>query len=302
MANSFERIYAVVKKIPRGTVASYGQVALLAGNPRWARVVGYALHANPDPEGIPCYRVVTKDGRTSQLNCGALRKFCALTSLCFHGNTQSITAKSRLVRPQNLLVNRSCSIMWYYPDLTNPVVRCYACAKGVTRMIDIEKLTALAIAYDAGDAKRIQHFIKVYAYSRLLGRREGLEEQKQNVLEAAAVLHDIGIHEAERKHGSSGGHWQEMEGPAVAAPMLQQCGADERESERVQWLIAHHHTYTAGEEKDFRILLEADFLVNAYEDGMTAEQCKTAKDRVFRTETGKQYLEEMFLKPAYQAK
>ena len=80
-------------------------------------------------------------------------------------------------------------------------------------MIDIEKLTALAIAYDAGDAKRIQHFIKVYAYSRLLGRREGLDEQKQNVLEAAAVLHDIGIHEAERKHGSSGGHWQEMEGP-----------------------------------------------------------------------------------------
>ena len=157
-------------------------------------------------------------------------------------------------------------------------------------MIDIEKLTALAIAYDAGDAKRIQHFIKVYAYSRLLGRREGLDEQKQNVLEAAAVLHDIGIHEAERKHGS------------VAAPMLRQCGADEQESERVQWLIAHHHTYTAGEEKDFRILLEADFLVNAYEDGMTAEQCKTAKDRVFRTETGKQYLEEMFLKPAYQAK
>ena len=93
-----------------------------------------------------------------------------------------------------------------------------------------------------------------------------------------------------------------MEGPAVAAPMLQQCGADERESERVQWLIAHHHTYTAGEEKDFRILLEADFLVNAYEDGMTAEQCKTAKDRVFRTEAGKQYLEEMFLKPTYQAK
>ena len=73
-------------------------------------------------------------------------------------------------------------------------------------MIDIEKLTALAIAYDAGDAKRIQHFIKVYAYSRLLGRREGLDEQKQNVLEAAAVLHDIGIHEAERKHGSSDGH------------------------------------------------------------------------------------------------
>lgn len=65
MANSFERIYEVVRRIPRGCVASYGQVAALAGNPRWSRVVGYALHANPDPEGIPCYRVVTKDGCTS---------------------------------------------------------------------------------------------------------------------------------------------------------------------------------------------------------------------------------------------
>ncbi len=169
-------------------------------------------------------------------------------------------------------------------------------------MIDIEKLTALAIAYDAGDPRRVQHFIKVYAYSRLIGRSEGMDEQAQNVLEAAAVLHDIGIHEAERKHGSSGGKWQEIEGPAVAAPMLTQCGADEMESTRVQWLIAHHHTYNAGEEMDFRILLEADFLVNAYEDSLTAEQCKIAKDHVFRTETGKKYLEEMFLKPPYQAK
>ena len=59
---TFEMIYEVVKMIPRGKVASYGQVAALAGNPRWSRVVGYALHVNPDPENIPCYRVVTKDG------------------------------------------------------------------------------------------------------------------------------------------------------------------------------------------------------------------------------------------------
>ena len=63
--NSFERIYDVVRQIPRGKVASYGQVAALAGNRRWQRVVGYALHVNPDEEGIPCYRVVTKDGRVS---------------------------------------------------------------------------------------------------------------------------------------------------------------------------------------------------------------------------------------------
>ena len=63
--NSFERIYRVVRQIPRGTVATYGQVAALAGNRRWARVVGYALHSNPDPEGIPCYRVVNRYGEVS---------------------------------------------------------------------------------------------------------------------------------------------------------------------------------------------------------------------------------------------
>lgn len=63
--NSYQTIYAVVRAIPRGRVATYGQVAALAGNPRWARVVGYALHVNPDPQGVPCYRVVDRMGRTS---------------------------------------------------------------------------------------------------------------------------------------------------------------------------------------------------------------------------------------------
>lgn len=63
--NSYQKIYDVVKQIPRGCVATYGQVAALAGNPKWARVVGYALHVNPDPEQIPCYRVVNREGRLS---------------------------------------------------------------------------------------------------------------------------------------------------------------------------------------------------------------------------------------------
>lgn len=62
----FEQIYAVVSRIPRGKVASYGQVARLAGNPRWARVVGYALHVNPDPAHIPCFRVVNRFGEVSE--------------------------------------------------------------------------------------------------------------------------------------------------------------------------------------------------------------------------------------------
>lgn len=63
--NSYEKIYEVVRQIPRGTVATYGQIAALAGNRRWARVVGYALHVNPDPEHIPCYRVVNREGKLS---------------------------------------------------------------------------------------------------------------------------------------------------------------------------------------------------------------------------------------------
>lgn len=63
--NTFELIYDAVKKIPKGRVASYGQIAMLAGNPRWSRVVGYALHVNPDNSTIPCHRVVTKEGRLS---------------------------------------------------------------------------------------------------------------------------------------------------------------------------------------------------------------------------------------------
>lgn len=63
--NSYQKIYEVVRQIPVGCVATYGQVAALAGNRRWARVVGYALHVNPDPEEIPCYRVVNREGRLS---------------------------------------------------------------------------------------------------------------------------------------------------------------------------------------------------------------------------------------------
>ena len=63
--NTFEKIYEIVKSIPKGKVATYGQVAMLAGNPHWARVVGYALHNNPDPSSIPCHRVVNREGRVA---------------------------------------------------------------------------------------------------------------------------------------------------------------------------------------------------------------------------------------------
>ena len=64
--NTFEKIYEIVCQIPYGTVATYGQIAALAGNKRLSRVVGYALHVNPRPEEIPCYRVVNRFGEVSK--------------------------------------------------------------------------------------------------------------------------------------------------------------------------------------------------------------------------------------------
>lgn len=63
--NTFERVYEIVKKIPAGKTATYGQIARLLGNPRLSRTVGFALHANPSPETIPCFRVVNREGRLS---------------------------------------------------------------------------------------------------------------------------------------------------------------------------------------------------------------------------------------------
>lgn len=65
MESAFERIYAVVRKIPSGKVATYGMVAAWAGDPRWSRAVGYALHSNPEPGVIPCHRVVNRYGCTA---------------------------------------------------------------------------------------------------------------------------------------------------------------------------------------------------------------------------------------------
>lgn len=65
MQNTFDKIYAVVRQIPYGKVTTYGQVALLAGNPHWSQVVGWALHVNPEPGIIPCHRVVNRRGQLS---------------------------------------------------------------------------------------------------------------------------------------------------------------------------------------------------------------------------------------------
>lgn len=161
----------------------------------------------------------------------------------------------------------------------------------------MEQITALcrAMMTDyAGDPRRIQHFLKVHALARLIGLGEELEENLQFTLEAAALVHDIGIHRCEALYGRCSGPLQEREGPALAQAMLEELGFDEPVIRRVCWLVGHHHTYAPIEGTDHQILVEADFLVNLYEDGIRQEGVQTAYDRIFRTRTGRQLCRQMF--------
>ena len=150
------------------------------------------------------------------------------------------------------------------------------------------------IAYYDGDPKRIQHFTKVHSYARLIGVGENLDDTSLFILEAAAYTHDIGIRVAEEKYGKCDGKLQEQEGPIVAQKMLSQLGFENYMVERICFLIGHHHTYDNIDGLDYQILVEADFLVNLYEDDAGNRAIDKAYKRIFKTETGKKIFRLMF--------
>ena len=169
-------------------------------------------------------------------------------------------------------------------------------------MFDAEKLRALNFAmidYYTGMPKYIQHFEKVHAFSSMIAQEEGLDEDTRFILEAAALVHDIGIKPSKEKYGSSAGQYQQIEGPAPAGEMMKKLGFSGDVIARVQYLVAHHHTYTNIDGADYRILVEADFLVNAYEDNMSEAAIRTAAEKIFETESGKKLLNDLFLGEKY---
>ena len=142
--------------------------------------------------------------------------------------------------------------------------------------------------------KRIQHFTKVHSYARLIGIGEELDDASLFILEAAAYTHDIGIRVAEEKYGRCDGKLQEQEGPIIAQKMLSQLGFENYIVERICFLIGHHHTYDNIDGLDYQILVEADFLVNLYEDDAGNRAIDKAYKRIFKTETGKKIFRLMF--------
>jgi len=161
-------------------------------------------------------------------------------------------------------------------------------------MKNYNKLLQQMIDYYSGDPKRIQHFIKVHSFAKMIGELEGLDSHTQDILETAAIVHDIGIKASEEKYGTCNGKLQEQEGPALANQMLAKLNIDKTIIERVCYLVGHHHTYNNIDGIDYQILVEADFLVNMYEDKLNKESIVSAYTKIFRTQSGQHLCKIMF--------
>jgi hypothetical protein len=154
-------------------------------------------------------------------------------------------------------------------------------------------------AYFGGDERRIEHALSVLAAARAVN---AVEKADPVVVEAAAVLHDIGIHEAERKYGSSAGNYQEIEGPPIARRILAEL-AEETGSvltaervEHVSAIIANHHSARDIDTLEFRIIWDSDWLVNIPDeyDLNDIEKMRELTAAVFKTETGRRIAGNLF--------
>ena len=156
-------------------------------------------------------------------------------------------------------------------------------------------VTQAMIHFLKGNRRDINHFLLVHAFAKQIGKQEQLDERTQLILEIAAVVHDIPCPLCREKYGSVDGKLQEKEGPALVRDFLPPLGFDSELIERVSWLVGHHHTYTNVDGLDHQILLEADFLVNAHEQQLSANAVENMEKAVFKTDAGKELLRSMYL-------
>ena len=153
----------------------------------------------------------------------------------------------------------------------------------------IEKM----IDFYEGNIHDIDHFLKVWALAKTIGEAERLDKKTQELLEIAAVVHDIACPLCREKYGDTDGKHQEEESAPLVDAFLNELPVGMLNVERVKWLVEHHHTYTNVDGMDYQILLEADFLVNAGESGYSKEAIENACEKVFHTATGTHLLKSM---------
>ena len=149
--------------------------------------------------------------------------------------------------------------------------------------------------YFGRDRKRIKHAYQVLEYAEKILEKEPKADRE--VVVAAAILHDIGIHAAEKKHGSTAGIFQQIEGPPIAENILQNIGFPEEKIQEVMGIIAHHHTPGKIQTKDFEIVYDADCLVNLIDEIDEEQSVKIADkiEAIFLTKWGKDIAAHKFL-------
>lgn len=148
--------------------------------------------------------------------------------------------------------------------------------------------------YFGHDTKRIRHAKKVLGYAQQL-----LEKEKADplVVMASAILHDIGIRKAQEKHKSSADNYQEIDGPPIARGMMEKLQLKKEVINEVCEIIAHHHSPGEVTTINFKVLYDADWLVNLKDefDARDKKKLSTTINKIFLTESGKELARAIYL-------
>lgn len=162
-------------------------------------------------------------------------------------------------------------------------------------MNKITQLINKMIEHEKGCPKRVNHFLKVHSFANIIANLENIDDNKKLILEAVTILHDVGIKISLEKYNSTSGKYQEIEGPPIAEKILIDLDFPKDIIDRIYFLIAHHHSYDNVDGIDYQILIEADFLVNIFEDELNKENILNIRNKYFKTESGKNILNKLYL-------
>ena len=150
------------------------------------------------------------------------------------------------------------------------------------------------IAFSDGNIHDIDHFIRVWTYARTIGELENLDRETQFLLEVAAITHDIACPLCRVKYGNTNGKYQEEEGIPMVKEFLSDIGIAEEVIDCVAFLVGHHHTFSGIDGIDYQILIEADYIANATENGYGQENIVNFMQKIMKTEGGKQILKAIY--------
>ena len=163
-------------------------------------------------------------------------------------------------------------------------------------MIDmsIAQIMEKMIEYSDSNIHDIDHLIRVWTYAKTIGEQEHLDKDTQFVLEVAAITHDIACPLCWEKYGNTNGKHQEAEGAPLVREFLSHTGMTEEQIARVAYLVGHHHTFHDIDGLDYQILVEADYIANATENGYSKQNVENFMQKIMKSESCERILKAIF--------